>query len=129
MIEMSKELPSENLTALVQGIRNMERERRQPVVTDPEEKPMMEPLPALPENALPEGKDAEDRTHIFSMYIVVPISAVFFIVYNVSTIMEKFEINAIPESFVVIVIGVGLGWFMKRHANLQFFEDQEAWAH
>lgn len=134
MIEMSKDLPTENLTSLVAAMQTMERERKQPVVMPnpvppPDEKEFMEPLPDLPENELPEGNDSEEQVHIFSMYIVVPISAVFFVVYNVSTIMEKFEINAIPESFVVIVIGVGLGWFMKTHAHLKFFEDQAAWAH
>jgi len=94
-----------------------------------EDTPLVAPVPKGEiEPTIPEATEQTHRTLLLAKFIVVPISFVFFIVYNVSTMMEKYEITAIPESLVVILIGVVLGFFMKKYAQLDFFDDDEAWA-
>jgi sodium/hydrogen exchanger 8 len=93
--------------------------------------------PALPGEGLKyediENSEGEEKgepigkTHSMAKFFVVPVSIVFFVVYNIATFMEKFEITAIPESAVVIAIGVVLGFFMKKYTHLDTFEDVEAW--
>jgi len=96
----------------------------------PDDAPMFEPVPRLPgEETIPDDKEAVDKTRNLAKFVVVPVSIVFFIVYNVSTLMEQWEITAIPESGIVIAIGVVLGLFMKRYSHFDFFESREEWAH
>lgn len=133
LTQLTKGMPSKDLENMIQLARGITHQHRQPGnesgnVTDPDELPIFEPAPATPEYQMPHEKETADEAHIFAKYIVVPIAAVFFIVYNVSTLMEKFEITAVPESGVVIGIGMGLGWLMKKYTSLEFFENQEAWA-
>jgi len=94
-----------------------------------EDTPLVAPVPkGKLEPTIPEVHEQEHRTLLLAKFIVVPISFVFFILYNVSTWMEKNNITAIPESLIVILIGVVLGFFMKKYAQLDFFDDEEAWA-
>jgi sodium/hydrogen exchanger 8 len=87
--------------------------------------------PKLPgeDTTIPDDKEAVDKTRNLAKFVVVPVSIVFLIVYNVSTLMEKAEITAIPESSIVIAIGVVLGVFMKKYSHFNFFESSEEWAH
>jgi sodium/hydrogen exchanger 8 len=129
LAQLTKVLPVQDLEAMLQTARDLRSQNMQPTnITDPEELPILAPNPKTPEYVLPESPDNEEETHILAKFIVVPISAAFFIIYNVQTVMEKYEITAIPETAVVIGYGVVLGWFMKTYAALEFFEDQEAWA-
>lgn len=84
--------------------------------------------PGEVEPTLPVEEEQEDRTHDLAKFIVMPLSGVFFIMYNLQTFMEKYEITAIPESGILIALGICLGFFMKKYASLSFFEDDEAWA-
>jgi sodium/hydrogen exchanger 8 len=96
---------------------------------DPELLPSATRAEVDPTLELKSGEEEIERTAKMAKFIVVPICIVFFIIYNIVTIMEKLEITFIPESGVVIMIGIVLGYFMKRFAMLDFFNDQEAWAH
>jgi len=126
--QLAKDVPVRDLEDVMRVLRDKSNRYKQPGnSTDPDEQPLLAPAAATPENEIPEAEDNEDEAYIWAKFIVVPISAVFFLVYNVSTLMEKFEITAIPESMVVILIGCVLGWFMKTYAHLDFFEDQKAW--
>jgi NhaP-type Na+/H+ or K+/H+ antiporter len=58
-----------------------------------------------------------EKKHALARYFVAPLAAVFFIVFTLSNLMEKFGITAIPESAIVIAIGVCLGMFMKQFAT------------
>jgi len=87
------------------------------------------PRAAPLDTTIPDDKEAVDKTRNLAKFVVVPVSIVFFIVYNVSTLMEKAEITAIPESGIVIAIGVVLGVFMKKYSHFDFFESSEEWAH
>jgi len=98
--------------------------------TQPSDDPpiMASHLPGEIEPTIGVEAEQEDKTRMLAKFFVVPISIVFFIVYNVSTMMEKLEITAIPESGIVIAIGVLLGCFMKKYTQMDFFEDDESWA-
>jgi len=84
--------------------------------------------PTLPDSFRDHTEEQHDRTHDLAKFIVVPLSSVFFVVYNLNTWMEKYEITAIPESGIVIALGIILGFFMKKYSSMDFFEDDEAWA-
>jgi len=127
--QLAKDVPVRDIEDVMQVMRDKRKRYNQTRnSTDPEEQPFFAPAPATPEFELPKAEDSTDEAHTWAKFIVVPISLVFFIVYNVSTMMEKFEITAVPESIVVIAIGGVLGFFMKKYASLEFFENPESWA-
>jgi len=131
LAQMAKVLSAKDLEAVLQVGRERKSQHMQPKKpkpTDPEEQPFLPDLDPSKETELPESPDAEEEIHILSKFIIVPIAGVFFLVYNVSTLMEKWEITAIPESAVVIVFGCLLGLFMKTYTSLEIFENHEAWA-
>jgi len=152
-VELSKELEGKQMQKIVELMRTMYNENTQANKKDvaapahslggelsllalnasqpvrgADDPPIFAPAPAAEAATIPEEKEPVNKTHVMAKFIVVPISAVFFIVYNISTVMEKLEITAIPESGVVIAIGVVLGFFMKKYSNLEFFENADAWA-
>lgn len=73
---------------------------------------------------LPE-EPAEEK-HILAGFIVVPIASVFFVAFTIVTVFEKFGLGAaIPESAIMIVIGMILGFFLKFYAEIEIFDDAE----
>jgi len=73
-------------------------------------------------------KEPHELTHVLAAYVVVPLASVFFFLFTASNVMESFEITAIPESGIMIAIGVVLGIFMKMYARFDFFNDPDAFA-
>lgn len=87
------------------------------------------PQPGVPKpNSTLVYEEPAEKKHVMATYVIVPLAAVFFAVFTISNIMEKYEITALPESGIVIMIGVILGIFMKMKAHFDFFEDPDAWA-
>lgn len=124
---LSKELSVGQVEKAVALLRSMKSNSTQPDAGAkvPGDETVLEP--SKEEDTIPETKEALDKTYVLAKFIVVPISSVFFFVYTISTLMEKYEITAIPESGIVIMVGVVLGFFMKKFAHFDFFEDVEAW--
>jgi len=87
------------------------------------------PLPpgkAKPNSTLTyDEEDNKAQKHVYATFIVAPLAAIFFFVFTLSNIMEKFEITAIPESGILIAMGVVLGTFMKMYGHFDFFEDPD----
>jgi len=66
-----------------------------------------------------------EKKHVLATYVVIPLAAVFFLVFTLSNVMEKFGVTAIPESGIMIAVGVGLGTLMKMYAHFDFFDDSD----
>lgn len=73
-------------------------------------------------------EEETERKHVLSKLVVVPLSGVLLITFTVANLMEKFEIAAIPESAIIIVIGVILGQILQQYAHFDFFESDEAYS-
>lgn len=80
------------------------------------------------QSVIPDGHDKVEKKHVMALFVVVPIAFVFFAVFTFSNVMEKYEITAIPESGILIAVGVVLGVFIKMYAQFDFFEDADAFA-
>jgi sodium/hydrogen exchanger 8 len=127
--QLSAQLPVQDLEKMVVMMREMKQkhQKQDQPAGDPSDRPWFAPPPKSEDTQLPEAEEPVDQTYVMAKFVVVPISMVFFICYTLSTLMEKFEITWLPESAIVIAIGVVLGCFMKRYSHLDFFEDEDAW--
>mmetsp|Transcript_115572 Transcript_115572/g.222715 ORF Transcript_115572/g.222715 Transcript_115572/m.222715 type:complete len:656 (+) Transcript_115572:88-2055(+) len=69
-----------------------------------------------------------ERKHVLSKLIVGPLALVLLLTFTVANVMEKLEVAAIPESAIMICIGVLLGMFLKMYAHFEFFDTNEAFS-
>lgn len=74
---------------------------------------------------IPAG-DVHEKKYVLATYIVGPLAFVFFTMFTLSNVMEKYEITAVPESGIMIVAGVILGLLLKEYAHFSFFDDVDA---
>jgi len=72
-----------------------------------------------------EEEEVVEKKILMAKFVVVPLAAVFFFVFTVSIIMEKNEITWLPESAIMIAVGVFLGFLMKMYTHFDFFQDAE----
>lgn len=64
--------------------------------------------------------------HAIAQYIIIPISLSLMLVLLIASILEKHHISWLPESVVVILLGMVLGTFLEFHLiDLAIFHDHE----
>lgn len=119
---------------LAQSVRSLlienEKLRRQapvvPAPVVPSDIPGAEPVVDI-EN-ITFAKEPAEKKHQMSRYFVAPLAFVFFTIFTLSALMEKFEVTYIPESGIIIALGAGLGIFMKTFAGFDIAGNEEAFS-
>lgn len=81
------------------------------------------PWGAGPGGTVIPDEEHKEHKHALARYVVIPVALVIFLVFTIVTILERFEIFAIPESAIMILIGVVLGFFLKMYAPFSHFSD------
>lgn len=88
---------------------------------------------AQPRVSAPQSPEIEEdvnkiRKHGLALSFVVPLASVIFVVFTLSNLMEKYGLAAaIPESLLIILIGVVLGYFLKYKAEWEWFAGEESY--
>jgi len=75
------------------------------------------------DSIIDEHAEPAEKKHVLAKFVVAPLSFVFFAVFTLSTVMEKLEITAIPESAILIFFGALLSVFCTWYAELELSDE------
>jgi sodium/hydrogen exchanger 8 len=73
-------------------------------------------------------KEPVVKSHKLAKWIVAPLAFAFVLVFTLGAVLERYELDWLPESAIMIAAGIVLGALMKYQTHFDVFEEEEIFA-